>query len=152
MSQLIFIVVTGLVMWNSIIAGWAVYFVPLVLLWLWIAAIKRERYEEVPGLSERANAMIQKFGHYYRWPVASRIFSAFTSGLTLAAIVLAIINLFQEFWWGIGLGIIGYVLSSRVAWMFNPTQFISNAARKGIMDAQLDLAAHEEVIKRFYKV
>lgn len=149
---IILVIVAVVVTFTSPVAGWILYVIPTLFLWLTISVARKTwKWPEITELSARANAMIKKYGHFYNYPYASRSASAAASALTLAAIPMAIINLFQGFWWGALFAIVGYILTSRVAWQFNPTQFINDSAKKGVTDAMVDKEAHEEVIDYIMK-
>lgn len=142
------ILVALVVMFYSPIAGWVIYAIPVLWFWLMLGAHKaRWNPKPVPELSERANQMLKKFGAYYMFPFGSNSASSAVSGLGLALFPMALINIFQGFWWGVGFVGVAYVINSRVSWQYNPTQFIRDAAKKGVADAMLDEAAHNEVIE-----
>ncbi len=126
----------------SVLWSWLILGVPSAFLLVTLFALKQKKWKYVPELSERANQMLQEFGHYYVWPFAGRDFSASASTLALATIAVAIIGAFKGFWWGIGIGIINFCLMYYVSVVFNPTNFLSD---KSVFDS-FDQKAHKEVI------
>ena len=121
----------------SVLWGWLILAVPSVFLLIGLFAVKQKKWQQIPELSETANQMLQKFGHYYAMPFAGRDFSASASTVMFAGAVVAIIGAFKGFWWGIGIGVINWFLMGFVSRSFNPTNFLVG---------HLEQMGHEEII------
>ena len=85
----------------SALWAWVVLAVPIALLLVTFMGLKQKRWKHIPELSEAANAMLQKYGHYYTMPFAGRDFSASSSTLMFAGAAIAVIGAFKGFWWGL---------------------------------------------------
>jgi len=109
-----------------------------VLLYMVFIGVRGRRYGPVPELSPKANEMLSKFGHFYAMPFAGRDVSIASSGVALTAIVVGIISAFKGFWWGLGIGIIIYLVVAPLGRQFNPGNFLTNDAER---------AAHDEIVK-----
>ena len=121
----------------SVLWGWVILAVPSAFLLLTLFGVKQKKWQYFPELSETANQMLQKFGHYYAMPFAGRDFSASASTLMFAGAAIAIIGAFKGFWWGIGIGVINWVLMGFVSRAFNPSNFLGDP---------LEQMSHEEII------
>lgn len=140
MIQLVVIlicVVALIIEFFHVLWGWIILGFPTVILIIMTFTVKQRKRQYIPELSEMANQMLQKFGHYYAMPFAGRDFSSSASTLMFAGVVIAIIDAFNGFWWGIGIGILNWFLMGIVSRAFNPTNFLVD------MDEQM---AHEEII------
>lgn len=118
--------------------GWVILGVPFVFLLLTLVSVKQKKWKHIPELSDSANRMLQKYGHYYTMPFAGRDFSACASTLMFAGIVAAIIGVFKGFWWGIGIAIVNYLIMGLVSRAFDPTNFLADP---------LEQKGHEEIIQ-----
>jgi hypothetical protein len=121
----------------SVLWGWLILGVPSVFLLVTLFAVKRKKWQHIPELSDTANQMLQKFGHYYAMPFAGRGFSASASTLMFAGVALAIIGAFKGFWLGIGIGLVNWLLMGFVSRAFDPSNFLVDPLE------QMD---HEEII------
>jgi len=121
----------------SVMWGWVILGVPMVFLLLLFFGLKQKKWRHIPGLSEEANQMLQKFGYYYAMPFTGRDFSASASTIMFAGIVVAIIGIFKGFWWGIGIAILNWLVMGLVARAFNPTNFLVDPIKQ---------MAHKEII------
>jgi len=121
----------------SVLWGWLILGVPSVFLLVTLVGVKQKKWKHIPELSEMANQMLQKFGHYYAMPFAGSDFSASASTLMFAGVAVAIIGAFKGFWWGIGIGVVNWLLMSFVSRAFNPMNFLVDP---------LERMAHEEII------
>ncbi len=117
--------------------AWALIAPPALFLIFTLRALKKKRWKHIPELSEPANLMIQKFGHYYLHPRAGGDFSASCSALMITGILIAIIGAIKGFWWGIALAVTNYVVMGPMARAFNPANFLSDPVER---------LAHNEVI------
>lgn len=121
----------------SVLWAWVVLAVPIALLLITFMGLKQKRWKHIPELSEPANAMLQKFGHYYTMPFAGRDFSASCSTLMFAGVVIAVTGAFKGFWWGLAIAVANWIVMGFLSRAFNPTNFIADP---------LERLAHEEVI------
>jgi hypothetical protein len=121
----------------SVLWGWLILGLPSVFLLITLFAVKQKKWQHIPELSETANQMLQKFGHYYAMPFAGRDFSASASTLMFAGAAVAIIGAFKGFWWGIGIGVANWFLMGFVSRTFNPSNFLVDP---------LEQMGHEEII------
>ncbi|MFA4829536.1 MAG: hypothetical protein WC855_12535 [Thermodesulfovibrionales bacterium] len=121
----------------SVLWGWVILAVPSAFLLLTLLGVKQKKWQYIPELSEMANQMLQKFGHYYAMPFAGRDFSASATTLMFAGAAIAIIGVFKGFWWGIGIGVINWFLMGFISRAFNPTNFLVDP---------LEQMGHEEII------
>jgi hypothetical protein len=121
----------------SVMWGWIILGVPSAFLLVTLIGVKQKRWQRIPELSEAANQMLQKHGHYYAMPFAGRDFSASASTLMFAGAAVAIIGAFKGFWWGIGIGVINWFVMGTVSKAFNPTNFLADP---------IEQMAHEEII------
>ena len=108
----------------SVLWGWVILAIPSAFLLFILFGAKQKKWQYIPELSNTANQMLQKFGHYYAMPFAGSDFSASASTLMVAGAVLAIIGVFKGFWWGIGIGVINWFLMGFISRAFNPTNFL----------------------------
>src|SRR4030042_2866178 len=92
----------------SVLWGWLVLAFPAVFLLITFLGVKQKKWQYIPELSDEANRMLQKFGHYYAMPFAGRDFSASASTLMFTGVAIATIGLFKGFWWGIGIAILNW--------------------------------------------
>lgn len=127
MFQLLTIALSlGSIVWSFFSPLWA--WSPLVtaeaLLLLILLAEKQAKWRYVEELSPSANEMLQKFGHYYSKPFASRDFSSSASTLQFAFVAVGIIGAFQGFYWGLGVAVIFWFVFGPVSLAFNPTGLI----------------------------
>ena len=121
----------------SALWAWVVLAVPIALLLVTFMGLKQKRWKHIPELSEAANAMLQKYGHYYTMPFAGRDFSASSSTLMFAGAAIAVIGAFKGFWWGLVVALANWLVMGLLSKAFNPTSFIADP---------LERLAHEEVI------
>jgi len=121
----------------SVLWGWVILALPAFFLLITLIGVKQKKWAHIPELSNYANRMLQKFGHYYSMPFAARDFSASASTVMLAGVVVAIIGIFKGFWWGIGIAVVNWFLMAYTSRAFNPSNFlVDDRERK----------AHDEII------
>jgi len=88
-------------------------------------------------LSPKAKELLNKFGHYYQRPFAGSDFSSASSGVGLASLVVAAVNAYKGFWWGVVIGVVFYMAASLLARQFNPENFLVDKEEE---------RAHEEIL------
>ena len=120
----------------SLLWGWVILFFPAVFLLLTLFTVKRKKWQYIPELSDAANKLLQKYGHYYAMPFAGIDFSASAVTIIRAGIIVAIIGIFKGFWWGIVICIIYWICMGFFSKAFNPTSFLHDPSEK---------MAHEEI-------
>jgi len=49
----------------SVLWGWVILAIPSTILLLTLFGVKQKKWQYIPELSETANQMLQKFGHFY---------------------------------------------------------------------------------------
>lgn len=115
---------------------------PIAFLLITLLSLKQKKWPYIPELSEAANQMFQKFGHYYTKPFAGRDFSASATTIMFGGVVLSIIDIFKGFWWGIGIGIINWFVMGLVSRAFNPTNSLVDP---------IEQMGHKEIIEWIMK-
>jgi hypothetical protein len=121
----------------SVLWAWVVLAVPIALLLITFVGLKQKRWKHIPELSEPANTLFQKFGHYYTMPFAARDFSASSSTLIFAGVLIAVIGAIKNFWWGAAIAVANWIVMGALSRAFNPENFIANP---------IERLAHEEII------
>ena len=106
--------------------GWLILAVPSVFLFVTFFIAKLKKWKKIPELSATANQLLHRFGHYYVMPFTGHDVSASASSLMLAGVAVAIISAIRGFWWGIGIGIINFILMGLISRAFNPTRFLAD--------------------------
>lgn len=101
--------------------GWIILAFPFFFLIIMLLAHKRQKCNYIQELSPKANEMFNKYWYFYTMPFASRDLSSSASTLVLSGIILVIIGLFNDFWWGIAIGLVNYMVMVYVSREFNPT-------------------------------
>lgn len=129
--------VAAIVSFYSPILGWLVLGIPICFLSITAIAVTRSQWTDIPELSDDANRMFKKFGHYYTRPLSGGDYSAACSAVNLAAIIIVVIDVFFGFWWGILLGIGVYLLFGYLGRVFNPTHYLVDDVEK---------FAHDEIV------
>jgi hypothetical protein len=140
---ILFCVVAVITEFFSVLWGWIILGFPAALVLVTLFSVKLKKWRYIPELSNAANQMLQKFGHYYAMPYAGRDFSASASTIQFAGAVIAIVGIFKGFWWGIGIGIINWFLMAMVARAFNPSNFLADPFEK---------MAHEEILSYIMEI
>ena len=130
-------VVAFVVSFFSLLGGWLILGLPAAYFCLTLGLIRLKRYQIFPELSDRANQLLRRYGHFYLYPFASRDFSSSASTLSFAAIPVCVVGLFKGFWIGIAITIGYYFLLAFVASRYNPMPFFTS------LDDKL---AHEELV------
>jgi len=118
------------IIWAFFSPLWAwspIILVGLVLL-VNLFGLKTQKWNHFEELSPSANEMLQRFGHYYHMPLACRDFSATASTIQFVGVGVGIVDVFNSFYWGIGLGILFYIVFAMVAKEYNPQNFIQGTS------------------------
>jgi len=99
---------------------------------------KQKKWAYIEELSSKANELLRKFGHFYATPFASMDFSASSTTVGIAGALIAIVGVFNGFWWGILIGVVNWFAMGALARAFNPTNFLLDDDER---------IAHEEVLE-----
>ena len=105
-------------------------------------------------LSDAANAMLEKYGHYYAMPLAARDFGRAAMVLHATGTIAAIIDLFTGYWAGVAMGAAYFVAMGMLAHAFDPNIFAYDPEEKAVHDeirAFLEKSANDGVGKRSAK-
>lgn len=121
------------------LAAWLLLSTVTVYLLLTLIAVKRQRYPYVPDLHPLANQMLQKYGHFYFKPFAGKIYSGAASANILYSIIMTVICIYQQAWWGIIAGLVNGYLGAYLSKEFNPSHF-----EKFLTPAEQ--LAHQEIV------
>ncbi len=138
----IFISLVSLVLSFIIHPAWA--WIPIILvdlviyIQLW-AAKQKYRFNYIPDLSPEANDLLQRYGHYFAMPFASKDFSASAATSQFAGIIIAVIGLFRSFWWAIGLAAANWFVMGFVAVSLSPVSLLAKSPALQI--------AHDEIVE-----
>lgn len=112
----------------------------IVLIFLFAIA-KSRKFKTEESLSESANVLLEKYGHFYAYPRMSTTYGGVAALMMLCGFIVASIGAFQGWWWGFGLAIINYVIMGYVSRNFNPTRWIVS---------EEDVAAHNEILQHLW--
>ena len=109
----------------------------VIYIQLW-AAKQKYRFKYIPGLSPEANELLQRYGHYFAMPFASKDFSASAATSQFAGVLIAIIGVFKSFWWSIVLGAGNWFIMGYIAVSLSPVALLKSQPTLQI--------AHDEVV------
>ncbi|MGH9431518.1 MAG: hypothetical protein ACRD3T_08230 [Terriglobia bacterium] len=101
---------------------------------------RKELKAAIPELSPRANELLVRFPHFYMNPSANRTISGAASALAAAGVIVAVVDCFRDFWWGLLIGALYLVVTAKLATAFEPKSFLRDEAEK---------QAHNEIMKHF---
>ena len=110
----------------------------IICIQLW-AAKQKYKFNYISDLSPEANELLQRYGHYFAMPFASKDFSASAATSQFAGIALAIVGLFKSFWWGIALAVGNWFLMGFVAVSLSPVSLLVKSPSLQI--------AHDEIVE-----
>jgi hypothetical protein len=120
------LIMLGAIIWAffSPLWAWAPLFVMAGLAFAMRLSQEKRDLVYVDELSPQANVMLRKYWHFYAMPFAGSDFSASTSTIQGAAVIVGIIGAFKGFWWGLLGAAALWLLLSHLAMWFNPSNFI----------------------------
>ncbi|MDL1969822.1 MAG: hypothetical protein LWW94_02395 [Candidatus Desulfofervidaceae bacterium] len=95
---------------------------------------QKYRFTHIPELSSEANELLQRYGHYFAMPFASKDFSASAATSQFAGVIIAIIGL----WWAALLGVANWCLMGIIACSLSPVSLLAEKPELRIV--------HDEVI------
>lgn len=122
--------------------SWILIATSIAILLLSLMVIKMAKWKDIPELSKEANVMFKKYGHFYTMPDAARLHSSSASAVQFVGVIVAIINTFRSFWWGIPAAIVLWFIMALIASAFNPTHYIRGS---------IEQLAHQEVLEYIQK-
>jgi hypothetical protein len=125
----------------SLIASWLLLAFSgaylLAVSWL----LKRKKLKvAISELSPLANDLLAKFPHFYSNPSANRPIGGAAGALALAGVIVAIVDCFRNFWWGLMIGLAYLGVMANLARAFEPSRFLRDKAEK---------RAHIEIVDYF---
>ena len=91
---------------------------------LW-AVKQKYRFNHIPDLSSEANNLLQRYGHYFAMPFASKDFSASAATSQFAGILIAIISVFKSFWLAIIFAAINWFVMGYIAVSLSPVALLA---------------------------
>jgi hypothetical protein len=121
----------------SPVIAWAILAFPVTMLLITALALKQKRWKRIPELSDSANSLLQKYGHFYSMPFAGRDYSSAVSTVMFAGVIISAIGSFKLYWWGLAVAVGNYLVMALVSKFFNPTHFFAD---------QEEQLAHEEIV------
>lgn len=135
----------------SKIWSWATLILCAMLLVIPLSGLKaRKKDLRSKKLSEAANAMLERYGHYYSMPLAAKDFGRAAVVLHLCGTIAAIVNLFQGYWPGLAVGVAYFVILGMLAREFDPNNFLYDQGERAIheeISAFLEQSANDGVGK-----
>ncbi len=118
------------------VVAWSILTLLILAFFFMLLSLKRVKHPEIDHLSNEANGLIKKYGHYYARPFGGSDCSGSCSFISLGTIVTATISCISGDWWSLAIAVPIYIASAFLAKAFNPTKFLS----------PLDEAYHDEVM------
>lgn len=135
--------------------SWATLVLCALLLLIPLSGLKaRKKDLRSKKLSDAANAMLERYGHYYSMPHAAKDFGRATVVLHLSGTLVAIVNLFQGYWTGAAIGAAYFVALGMLARQFDPNNFLYDQGEKALHEeitAFLEKSANDRVGKAAVK-
>ncbi len=117
--------------------SWATLILCAMLLLIPLSGLKAKKKDlRSKKLSEAANAMLERYGHYYSMPHAAKDFGRAAVVLHVFGTITAIVNLFQGYWTGVAIGVSYFIALGMLARQFDPNNFLYDQGEKVI---------HEEI-------
>ena len=103
------------------------------------AAVRANRLPPSEQISPEANALMQRYGHYFASPFACRDFSASAATSQFIGLVCAVIGgVAASWWWGLALAAVNFVAMGAIATRLSPAAPMAS-------DPAVRLA-HDEVV------
>ena len=117
--------------------SWATLVLAALLLLIPLSGLKaRKKDLRSKKLSDAANAMLDRYAHYYSLPAAARDFGRAAVALHACGTIAAITDIFLGYWMGVLVGAIYFVALGMIARAFDPNNFLYDPAERAI---------HEEI-------
>lgn len=131
--------------------SWATLVLAAMLLLIPLSGLKaRKKDLRSKKLSEAANVMIDKYGHYYSMPLAAKDFGRAAVVLHLCGTIAAIVDLVLGYWTGVMIGVAYFVVLGMLSRAFDPNNFLYDPAEKTVHEeirAYLENSADDGVKK-----
>lgn len=144
MTQMVTLIIGAVSLVLSFIIHPAWAWIPIIVadliicISLWLA---KQKYgsKYIPELSPDANDLLQRYGHYFAMPFASKDFSASAATIQFAGIIIAIIGIFRGFWRAIALAVANWFIMGYIAISLSPVSLLAESTTLQI--------AHDEVVE-----
>lgn len=113
--------------------SWMTLILCALLLLIPLSGLKAKKEDlRSKKLSEAANAMLDRYGHYYSMPHAAKDFGRAAVVLHLCGTIAAIIDLFMGYWTGVGIGVAYFIAMGMLARAFDPNNFAYDQQERAI--------------------
>ncbi len=113
--------------------SWATLILCALLLLMPLSGLKARKADlRSKKLSEAANAMLERYGHYYSMPHAAKDFGRAATVLHLCGTIATVIDIFLGYWTGVGIGVIYFVALGMLARAFDPNNFAYDQEERAI--------------------
>ena len=107
----------------------------------WKNENKKRTVKKEVELSYEAKKILEKFGHIYELPFASRCYASISGVNQLAGVFVMLVQLYQGYYWTLLFTIINWYFFAYVAYYFNPLIWF---------EKNNELHIHEEIVD-FYQ-
>src|SRR5487761_2512612 len=130
-------IVVGIIALGAIFVSklwsWATLILCALLLLIPLSGLKAKKQDlRSKKLSEAANAMLERYGHYYSMPHAAKDFGRAAVVLHLCGTLAMIIDLFLGYWNGVGIGVVYFIALGMLARNFDPNNFAYDPEERAI--------------------
>ncbi len=132
-------VLTVFAAYFSIWLGWALLLLTTAAITFpSLAAIKGCKWDHVPDLSSAANALLQRYGHFYSLPAGSADFASAAKVVSVAAAIVGILGLSRSIYWPMAVAVAWVVAMRVLARKLNPIHVLHSPNNR---------AAHDELVE-----
>lgn len=115
--------------------SWATLILAALLLLIPLSGLKAKKKDlRSKKLSDAANIMLEKYGHYYTMPAAAKDFGRAAVVLHACGTIAAIADLFLGYWNGALIGALYFVALGMLARAFDPNNFLYDPAERAVHD------------------
>ncbi len=113
--------------------SWATLVLAAMLLLIPLSGLKSKKKDmRSKKLSDAANIMLEKYGHYYTMPAAAKDFGRAAVVLHACGTIAAIADVFMGYWNGALIGMVYFVALGMLARAFDPNNFLYDPAEKAV--------------------
>jgi hypothetical protein len=113
--------------------SWATLILAAMLLLIPLSGLKSKKQDlRSKKLSDAANSMLEKYGHYYSMPAAAKDFGKAAVVLHACGTIAAVADIFMGYWNGVLIGIVYFVALGMLARAFDPNNFLYDPAEKAV--------------------
>lgn len=102
--------------------------------------------------SDEDNQLFKRYNVFFRYPITSRMISAQLSGIQITAWVMIALFAFNALFVHLVVAIVLLIGSSFMAPKMNPQLFKSNVAKRGNYEAQIELEAINDLLRRLHNI